>query len=199
MPTSSLKTSKSLVSESDAAGESSHGSRGDHNRRRGAGGETVNSSYYDYDEIPPLETVHEALSDLRLQIGDLSKAPKNMKEIIQKQEAQKEILGMPLLSPNYSQLGDVRERSELEEADLQPKRLQVRHFLDFADEEEHLRKRVAYQKDREVGTRAEISEEDILTTYKLSKRKENAFIKVTEHGNIRIFCGEADPEQMDRQ
>ena len=71
--------------------------------------------------------------------------------------------------------------------------------MDFADEEEHLRKRVAYQKDRELGTRTDISEEDILTTYKLSKRKENAFIKVTEHGNIRIFCGEADPEQMDRQ
>ena len=197
MPTSSLKTSKSLVSESVRGGESSHSSRGDYNRRRGAGGETVNSSYYD-EMIPTHENVLEALGDLRLQIGNLSKARKDMKEIIQKQEAQKEILGMPLLSPNYSQLGDVRERSELEEADLQPKRLQVRHFLDFADEEEHLRKRVAYQKDRELGTRAEISEEDILATYKLSKRKENAFIKVTEHGNIRIFCGEVAPEQMDR-
>ena len=71
--------------------------------------------------------------------------------------------------------------------------------MDFADEEEHLRKRVAYQEHRELGKQTEISEEDILTTYKLSKRKENAFIKVTEHGNIRIFCGEVDPEQMDRQ
>lgn len=111
MPTSSLKTSKSLVSESAGGGESSQSARGDYDRRRGAGAETVNSSYYD--EIPTHETVHEALSDLRLQIGHLSKARKDMKEIIQKQEAQKEILGMPLLSPNYSQLGDVRERSEL--------------------------------------------------------------------------------------
>ena len=85
VPTSSLKTSKSLVSESAGGGESSQSGRGDYDRRRGAGAETVNSSYYD--EIPTHETVHEALSDLRLQIGHLSKARKDMKEIIQKQEA----------------------------------------------------------------------------------------------------------------
>ena len=115
MPTSSLKTSKSLVSDSVGGGESNQSSRSDYNRRRGAGGETVNSSYYD--EVPTHETVHETLADLRHQIGNLSKARKDMREIIEKQEAQKEILGMPLLSPNYSQLGSVRDRSELGEAE----------------------------------------------------------------------------------
>ena len=41
--------------------------------------------------------VHEALEDLRSQIGDLKHARKDMRRIIQKQEAQKEIMGMDLL------------------------------------------------------------------------------------------------------
>ena len=45
--------------------------------------------------------MRETLQDLRQQIGDLSKARKDMKKIIAKQEAQKEILGMPLLADDY--------------------------------------------------------------------------------------------------
>ena len=43
-----------------------------------------------------------ALSELRKQRDNLACARKNMKKIIKKQEAQQEILGMPLLSSDYS-------------------------------------------------------------------------------------------------
>ena len=47
---------------------------------------------------------------------------------------------MPLLSPDYSKVGSQQDLSEiLDEADLKTKRLQIRPFLDFDEEEKHLR------------------------------------------------------------
>ena len=76
-----------------------------------------------------------------MQIGDLSKARKDMKKIIEKQEAQREILGMPLLADDYGQLvGEERDLSEIiDESEIQTKRMILRPFLDFSEEEKYLR------------------------------------------------------------
>ena len=55
------------------------------------------------------------------------------------------MLGRPLLSDNYSRVGLERDLSEMiDETDLAHKRLLVRPFLDFKDEEEHLRNIAMY-------------------------------------------------------
>ena len=54
---------------------------------------------------------------------------------------------MPLLGQEYSRVGSERDLSEiLDEADMQHKRLLVRPFLDFKEEEQHLRNVVMYEK-----------------------------------------------------
>ena len=75
----------------------------------------------------------------------------------------------------------------------------VRPFLDFAEEEEHLRGLRQHEKTLDKGVEKEIAEEYIIKTYKLSKRKEHAFIadKLTDD-NIRMFCGDIHPEQLDQ-
>ena len=52
--------------------------------------------------MPSHEDVWEVLQGLRRQKEDLSNARKNMTKIIKKQEAQKEILGMPLLTADFN-------------------------------------------------------------------------------------------------
>ena len=49
----------------------------------------------------------------------------------------------------------------------------------------------------ERGAQEELSEEYIIRMYKLSKRKEHAFIEKLTDNNIKIFCGEVDPLKMD--
>jgi len=56
------------------------------------------------------------------------------------------------------------------------KSLLVRPYLDFANEEELLRNVAKFQKKTEAGRPNELTEEFIVKTYKLSKRKENAFV-----------------------
>ena len=127
-----------------------------------------------------------------------------MKRIIQKQEAQHEVLGMPLLGQEYSRVGSERDLSEiLDEADMQHKRLLVRPFLDFKEEEQHLRNVVMYEKKGidnpnvlqgdsrmllNMAEPLELSEEYILKTYALSKRKEHALSDALTDEKIRIFC-----------
>ena len=77
----------------------------------------------------------------------------------------------------------------------------MRPFLDFAEEEELLRKVLKYEKQNEVGVRHELSEEYIKRTYKLSKRKEEALNEIcsddaadaAKDNDMRIFCGDLDP------
>ena len=62
--------------------------------------------------------VKEALAGLRDQIGQLKGARKDIKRIVQKQEAQQQVLGMPLLPLDKSRVGSERDLSEMiDEAD----------------------------------------------------------------------------------
>ena len=136
-----------------------------------------------------------------MQIGELSTARKDMKKIIEKQEAQKEILGMPLLSPDYGQpVGKERDISEIiDESEIQTKRLIKKPFLDFSVEEKYLRGLRQYEKTNDLGLEKEVAEEYIIKTYNLSKRKEHAFTneRLTDD-NIKIFCGDIPPDKIDQ-
>ena len=73
----------------------------------------------------------------------------------------------------------------------------MRPFLDFNDEEELLRETRQYEKSIDKGVEKEIAEDYIIKTYRLSKRKEHAFIETLTDDNIRIFCGDILPEKVD--
>ena len=77
-----------------------------------------------------------------MQVGDLTKARKDMTKLIRKQQAQKDILGIPLITPAFSQAGLNHDKSDdiLDEAEMHGKEICVRSYLDFADESERLRK-----------------------------------------------------------
>lgn len=49
-----------------------------------------------------------------------------------------------------------------------------------------------YEKQKDLGKLPEITEEFIIKTYKLSKRKEHAFCDKMADENINIFCNEED-------
>ena len=74
----------------------------------------------------------------------------------------------------------------------------IRPFLDFADEEETLRGLRQFEKTMDKGVEKEIAEDYIIRTYKLSKRKEHAFIERLTDDNIRIFCDDILPEKVDQ-
>ena len=57
-----------------------------------------------------------------------------------------------------------------------------------------MKKVVRYERQKEKGTLPELSEDFIIKTYKLSKRKEHAFVDRLSDENIRIFCGDEDEE-----
>ena len=70
-----------------------------------------------------------------------------MKQVIQKQEVQKEILGMPIIDEQFSQIGLEADLSmQIEQAERSPRRLLVRPFLDFKDEEKHLQAAIDHEK-----------------------------------------------------
>jgi len=109
------------------------------------------------------------------------------------------VLGLPLLSEQYSRLGSEQDRSEiLDELDLEHRRLLVRPFLDFTDDEERLRQIAMFEKKRDVGEVRELSKEYIIKTYSLSKRKENACIDQLTDEKIRIFCADHDSDILDQ-
>jgi hypothetical protein len=59
-----------------------------------------------------------------------------MKQVIVKQEVKREIFGLQLFDEQDSLIGGELDKSrEIEIAEINPRRLHVRPFLDFRDEE----------------------------------------------------------------
>lgn len=107
---------------------------------------------------------------------------------------------MPLLGPEYGNMvGDQRDLSEIiDESEIKTKRLILRPFLDFNDEYEQLQEVVLNERTQDIGVEKELKEDYIVRTYKLSKRKEHAFIgERLSDDNIRIFCGDIHPDNVD--
>ena len=102
--TSVIETSSIVTSLGLDSTENNDSRKNNHNPRAGATAVTETGSSSAGDDMPSHLEVRETLQSLKMQIGDLSKARKDMKKIIEKQEAQREILGMPLLADDYGQL-----------------------------------------------------------------------------------------------
>ena len=99
-----------------------------------------------------------------------------------------------------------KNMDHLDDAERIGKKLQIRHLLDFKEEEEHLmslkRQNIERKKredqDKFVDEDFEIDKDDnqiILHAYRLAKRKEEAMKKLNDD-NIKIFCGEDNLEEL---